>query len=333
MLFFIVCACFALFPENVLHGAQNGLALCINAIIPSLLPFMLVSECLIASGFSRPLGAVASKLVTPITGISPNGCVCLITGLLGGYGAGARAVYESYKKNMLTKEEAQFLLPVCNNAGPLFVTATVGVGFFSSKKTGILLLCVQILTAIIIGSILFCTAHREKSSIKKEWRAYAENRARLSGIIAESAASAGEAVITVCVFVITFSAILQAVPIGEASRAAGFFEVMRGCAELSREGVRCLPLLSATIFWSGISVHMQTNALCKGELGMRSYTLWRAIGAAVAYLLTSCIRNDAASTAFCLIFALGFIITVLSVGKIFTKEFSRQSLFRQQRHS
>lgn len=333
MLFFIVCACFALFPENVLHGAQNGLALCINAIVPSLLPFMFVSECLIASGFSGPLGAVASKLVTPITGISPNGCICLITGLLGGYGAGARAVYESYRKNMLTKEEAQLLLPVCNNAGPLFVTATVGVGFFSSKKIGMLLLCVQILTAIIIGIILFYKSPRKKSSVKKEWRAYAQNKARLSGIIAEGAASAGEAVVTVCVFVITFSAILQTVPIGEISHAAPFLEIMRGCAELSREGVRSLPLLSATIFWSGISVHMQTNALCKGELGMRSYTLWRAIGAVAAYWLTSCVYRDAASTAFCLIFALGFIIAVLLAKKFFTKEFFPQSLFRQQRHS
>ena len=60
MLFFVICACFALFPAQVLAGAQSGLALCINAVIPSLLPFMLFSACIIKSNFSRPLGALLS---------------------------------------------------------------------------------------------------------------------------------------------------------------------------------------------------------------------------------------------------------------------------------
>ena len=103
MLFFVVCACFALFPDKVLSGAQNGLALCINAVIPSLLPFMLVSSCIIKSGFSVPLGRFTGKILTPLTGISEDGCICFITGLLGGYGAGARAVYESYAAKRISK--------------------------------------------------------------------------------------------------------------------------------------------------------------------------------------------------------------------------------------
>ena len=89
MLFFVICAVFALYPENVLSGAQNGLALCLNAVIPSLLPFFVISGCIIKSNFARPLGAMLSKILSPITGISGQGCVCFITGLIGGYGAGA----------------------------------------------------------------------------------------------------------------------------------------------------------------------------------------------------------------------------------------------------
>ena len=122
MLFFVICSAFALFPEQVLCGAQNGLALCINAVIPSLLPFMLVSSCIIKSKFSRPLGAVLERVLGTLTGMSSAGCVCFITGILGGYGAGARSVVESYREKQISKKEAQRLLAFCNNAGPLFIT-------------------------------------------------------------------------------------------------------------------------------------------------------------------------------------------------------------------
>ena len=333
MLFFVICACFALFPENVLLGAQSGLALCINAIIPSLLPFMLASDCLIKSGFSRPLGAAVSKVVTPFTGISPAGCVCLVTGLLGGFGAGARAVYESYEENAITKDEAQKLLPVCNNAGPLFVIGTVGISFFSSAQIGLRLLAVHIITAFIIGILIFYTAPRKKVSVKEEWKIYKKNRSGISGVIAKSAATTGGAIVTVCVFVITFSAILEVIPKGQMANIAGIFEVMRGCAELARGGHSALPMVSAVLFWGGISVHMQANALCRGKLSILPCIIWRAAGGVIAYILTRAALSDSASLLFLLIFTAAFFTTVFLIKSIISRGFFRQPLSRQRRRS
>ena len=143
MLFFAVCVCFAVFPEEVLFGAQTGLALCLNVVIPSLLPFMFISLCVIKSNFSRPLGAFLGKFLTPVTNMSPDGCICFITGLIGGYGAGVRAIYENYRQKRISFDEAQRLMMFCNNAGPLFVVGSVGVSFFINKSIGITLYVVQ----------------------------------------------------------------------------------------------------------------------------------------------------------------------------------------------
>ncbi len=328
MLFFIVCACFALFPAQVLYGAQNGLALCINAVIPSLLPFMLLSLCVIKSGFSRPLGVALSKVLSPITNLSTSGCVAFITGLFGGYGAGAKAVYESYKEGQISKEEAQRLLPFCNNAGPLFVIATVGISFYLSKSVGVTLFVIQVVTALICARIFAVETDEKGEKIKDAWNDYKKNKLPLGELITKSAAHSAAAIINVSVFVITFSAILEILPFGEYRTLAGILEVTRGVAELSREGESALPLISALLSWGGMSVHFQASALTKGEFDMKIYYLGKIIASAISYLITLAICSD---TYMFLYLSIGVLFIVAAV-KFFLK-YTQQRVFRQQQHS
>lgn len=333
MLFFVVCACFALFPEQVLSGAQNGLALCINAVIPSLLPFMLVSSCVIKSNFSRPLGAFLSKILSPLTGISPSGCVCFVTGLLGGYGTGARAVYESYNEKQISKEEAERLLAFCNNAGPLFIMATVGIGFFSSKSIGMLLFFIQAVTALICARVLAGGFGGKKLKVSEEWNYYKKNKPSAGELICTSAIESGGAIINACVFVITFSAILEILPFGEYSFLAGILEVTRGTAELSRQGTRALPLISALLSWGGMSVHFQASALCQGKFSTKIYYAGKILASIVAYLLTKAVCADTYIFAFTALILIALIMCVIVIKLIFSPKDARQRVFRQRQHS
>lgn len=292
MLFLICCLLFAAFPERVLVGAQSGLALSLNAVVPSLLPFMLVSTCLIKSKFSYPLGSIVSKILSPILGISPTGCVCLITGLIGGYGAGAKAVFECYKEKEIDKEEAETLLAFSNNAGPLFVIGTVGISFFSHRQTGIILYIVQVITALFL-CVIFCFNNKyEKTSVAKEWEFYKKNKPPIGELIAKSAASSGKAIISVVVFVVAFSAISQILPTERFPLISGILEVTKGCSELSRRGTKILPLISALLSWGGLSVHFQTNALAGGQLNLRKYYIGKITGAIVSYFITYFVYSD-----------------------------------------
>ncbi len=332
MVFFVICACFALFPEKVIFGAQNGLAMCINAIIPSLLPFMLLSACLIRSGFSRPLGAAVSKIITPFTKISANGCVCLITGLIGGYGAGVRAVTESYREKMIDKREAERLLGLCNNAGPIFVIGTIGVGFFGSKSIGTTLFVIQVITVIICSMIFMPKSKLSKVSVKEEWGLYRKNRPDLSSVVIESGVSAGAAIISVCTFVITFSAILAVLPVEEYPIISGFFEVMRGCSELSRAGYSSLMLVSAVLSWGGVSVHLQAKALSGGIFDMKKYYVQKITAAFISCGITYLVLSDIYITLFVGCMILGCAVIFTAYRFIFSKSFLKP-LFRQRRHS
>ncbi len=330
MLFFIVCACFALFPEQVLYGAQNGLALCINAVIPSLLPFMLISLCVIKSGFSYPLGVVLSKFLSPVTNLSTAGCTAFVTGLFGGYGAGAKAVYESYKEKQISKEEAEKILPVCNNAGPLFVIATVGLSFYLSKSIGIMLFVVQMVTALICARVFAPEKERKNEKIKYAWDYYKKNKPPLGELITKSATQSASAIINVCVFVITFSAILEILPLGEYRLLAGVLEVTRGVAELSREGAQSLPFISALLSWGGMSVHFQASALTKGELNMKTYYMEKIIASAISYLITLAICSD---TYMFFYIAISIVAITLLARSLVSPKGTRQRVFHQRQHS
>ncbi|MEE0867821.1 MAG: hypothetical protein UIL37_05930 [Clostridia bacterium] len=333
MLFFIVCACFALFPEKVLAGASEGLLLCINAIIPSLLPFMLISTCLIKSHFSRPMGRVLSKVITPITGISPCGCTCLVTGLIGGYGAGVNAVMQCRNEGQISQKEAEAILGVCNNAGPLFVIATVGIKFLSSEKSGIMLFAVQVLSALICGAIFSVSYKTEETKLKDEWIFYKKNKPPFGSLIAQSAAASGSAIISVCVFVISFSAVLEILNAGEYPIIAGVLEVMRGCSELAKGGRAALPLISAALSWGGLSVHLQANSICGGRLSMKKYYISKALSALISYCLTAFFFCDIyiILSTLVLVAAAGALVFIFK--NLFGKELLRQHGFRQRRHS
>lgn len=332
MIFFLMCAAFALFPEKVLYGAGNGLALCLNAVIPSLLPFMVVSGCIIKSRFARPLGSLLSKIISPITGMSSAGCVCFVTGLVGGYGAGARAVLDCYREKLVSKDEAERLLAFCNNAGPLFIIGTVGVGFYGSKSVGVMLFLVQIITAIVCAKV-FSGDFTKKSRIKEEWNLYKKNKPPMGELVVKSAIESGSAIINASVFIILFSAILEVLPFGDYSILSGILEVTRGCSEMSRQGTDALSFTSAFLAWGGVSVHLQADALCMGEFRMKRYYMGKLFAAICAFLITKASGGDINILLFmATITVSGLLIWNIIRNLVFPGQL-RQLLFRQRRHS
>ena len=82
-------------PQTALYAAADGITLCINTVIPSLFPFIILSGIITASftgsnmPLMRPIGKVCSI---------PKGCEpLLLLSWLGGYPTGAKCIYQSWK--------------------------------------------------------------------------------------------------------------------------------------------------------------------------------------------------------------------------------------------
>ena len=64
---------------------REGLALCARAVVPSLFPFMVLSELLVATGAGEWLTAPFSRPLEKLLGLSRAGCCAVVLGLLCGY--------------------------------------------------------------------------------------------------------------------------------------------------------------------------------------------------------------------------------------------------------
>lgn len=123
--FIIVLCLFFFFPSISFQGAQRGLLLWFQTVLPSLFPFMLLSNLMVTYQISRSISSLFYPIFRLFLPIKKEAAYPLVIGLLSGYPVGAKACNDLLKKNEITKKDAQFILPLCNNASPMFLTCYI----------------------------------------------------------------------------------------------------------------------------------------------------------------------------------------------------------------
>ena len=85
-------------PQTTVSGASAGLLLWFHSIIPSLLPFMILSNLLVALNGISLFTNLFYPLTSRLFGISKNGSYALLAGLVCGYPMGAKACADLLKE-------------------------------------------------------------------------------------------------------------------------------------------------------------------------------------------------------------------------------------------
>ena len=109
------------FPALTLKYAKTGLHIWYKNMVPALLPMMIITGCMVKLNITASFASVLHPLTKKIYHLSKNGTYALIVGFLCGFPMGAKVITELYSNNKISKSEANTLLPVCNNIGPIFM--------------------------------------------------------------------------------------------------------------------------------------------------------------------------------------------------------------------
>lgn len=271
------------FPDVSAAATREGVALCLQTVLPSLFPFFVLSSLLVQSDVPRLLSRAMAGVMYPLFGVSGAGASALILGLLGGYPVGARTVAELYGRGEIAREEAEQLLAFCNNSGPGFLLGVVGIGVFGSASAGMRLYMVHIAAALLVGFLFRFYGGSDPLCTHGTKPAASPDVPPLAQLFTEAVTGSFLAVLNICAFVLFFmialrllsltgllhllAAALEAAlsPFGMTEHLSTAF--FAGLLELST-GAACMqgaPLTPGTaalaaflLGWGGLSVHCQS---------------------------------------------------------------------------
>ncbi|WLR43641.1 sporulation integral membrane protein YlbJ [Bacillus carboniphilus] len=150
----IVTVAVILHPNAVLEASKRGLKMWWEIVFPSLLPFFILSEILIAFGLVAFIGVLLEPLMRPLFNVPGQGGFVWAMGLVSGFPAGAKLTARLRQEKQLTKIEAERLVSFTNSSNPLFIIAAISIGFFENKYLGLLLAICHYLANISVGLIM-----------------------------------------------------------------------------------------------------------------------------------------------------------------------------------
>ena len=275
----------------------RGLSLCARTVIPSLFPFMVVSELLVASGAGEALGRLFSRMMRWVFGISGAGASALFLGSMCGFPVGARTAVGLLDQGVISKTECEHLLTFTCNPSSAFLITAVGVSLYGSRGLGVMLYVVVLGCGLLTG---FLARFFLKRGVTPTEHPHFPSGLRPVGLetFTGAVSSAATGMLTVCAFVVFFSALTGALGCVTASwrgdgtgyaLLCGVLEMTGGISEAAAlTGDRGLILTAAFAGWSGLSVHCQVMTLCGGRgLSFRPYLLAKAFQGVLCGVVTA----------------------------------------------
>lgn len=112
-------------PALAVEGAKNGLLLWFQSLLPALLPFMILSGILVETKVFLPFCRWIHPVSERLFHVSAEGSIALFLGFFCGFPIGAHVTADLLRSKQISKSEAQYLLSVCNNFSPVFLTGFV----------------------------------------------------------------------------------------------------------------------------------------------------------------------------------------------------------------
>lgn len=269
-----------LFPSQAFSYAKAGLMLWFYTLLPSLLPFMILSNICIKTGVLDKLFEAPKKVWKKAFALSPSGAYVLCMGIFCGYPMGAKITADLYAEHRISKQEASYLLTFACFPGPSFLSSYLCVGLF--KNTRLIFPTYFILySSGFLCSLLFRPQKSSEFSYLKKTKKEISGSDFLGNILDTSIMNGFETITKLGGYISIFS-ILQGIS-SIALRSfptLGYFlqgitEITTGNAALSKASWSfdlLYPLILAFTSFGGLSVAAQTKSmLADTDLPFSSY--------------------------------------------------------------
>lgn len=290
-------------PDISIQYVTRGLRLCCTAVIPTLFPFMVLSELLVRTGGGELMGRALAAPMRALFGLSGAGSCAFLLGAVCGFPVGTRAAVMLYDRGLLGRSEVERLISFCNYPSSAFMISATGAALWQNRQLGAAMYASVLAAGVLAGIISGIPARR---AAKNEGTVQTDMphavRKPQPTALSDSVTAAAVSTLNVCAYVAFFSCvvgcishILARISPSRTVEAAiySFFELTSGAAASaavipSRTGIL---MCTAAAGWSGLSVALQVFSVCSSSERphprMTAYLVSKAVQAPVAAILMS----------------------------------------------
>lgn len=282
-------------PQDCIKAASKGLLAWINIVVPSLFPFLVISELLIGLGFVDFIGVLLEPLMVPIFNVSGKGAFPFAMSITSGYPVGVKLVTQLRNDKKISKHEAQRLLSFSSTSGPLFMIGAISTGMLNNPLISPLIIYPHYLGAIAVGILFrFYKTKDEKinsssnknilkNAFRKLFQAKNKDNRSLGKMLSDGVVNGVSSIVIVGGFIVFYSVLVEILNLSNffnifteifniilplnlspevtKSLLTGMLEITIGCKEIAElNGVSLLfkiVIINFLISWSGFSIHSQ----------------------------------------------------------------------------
>ena len=327
------------YPTVVFTAARRGLLTWWEIVLPSLMPFFIVSELLMGLGFVSLLVALLEPVMRPLFKLPGSAGFVIAVSYTSGFPLCAVLTSRIRSDHLCTRNEGERLLAFTSNASPLFMLGAVSVGMYRNPAFGPLIAGIHYLSNLLCG-ILLRFMSQPHAGLKPDERrtqglaptVYSSLRAsrlekqNFGSLLGETVHKTSITLLTIGGFITIFSVLIGIMeaagffttlitaltPLAQLfhidasllrALMYGLFEITIGINETSRSSgsfVQQLLVIEALLAWNGLAVQAQVAGMMVGS----DLRLW-------LYLLTRCIQVPIAVL-------IAYLVTLLPVGDYLT---------------
>ena len=290
ILLIIFCAILFFFPGVSSEGAKNGLLLWSGTIVPTLLPFFLLT------GIMNKYQAFyfVSYLFFPIYRRFPwlnrDLAYTLILGFFCGYPLGAKIINDLVLSGSYTKKEGQCLLAVCNNLSPMFTIGYTLTLILNNQLSAPFFFFCLYAPNFCYFFYLMINERRKEMFFDHQIKTSLFSQKNLDEIIFDSLRSIFSVGIYIMVFSIGANLLKTLDPVPFVTDF--FIGILEITTAVTHFGSMQIPLqnkaviLCAISSFGGLSAAAQTMSVCRsGKLSLKKYLLAKTVFASLSCLL------------------------------------------------
>lgn len=285
------------FSKDISFSIIFSISIWKDNLLPSLFPFFVMSDLLLAYGFVDIISFFLGAIMTKWFYLPKDAAFAFFVSLFSGFPSGSKYVNDLLNAKKISIEDANYLIMFTHFANPFFIVTTIGLFLLSNVKAGYIILISHILSNIIVAFIF-----RKKKVIlnndnnyKKAFYLSSPDKPFIT-ILTSSIFKSFKTLVNmlgiIMIFLMITTIIKKIIPLTGITNGllSGFLEMTQGVKYISNLDIS-LPIkasiLSMIVSFSGLSVHFQVKSIIdETDIKYSNFLKARVVQSFISFFLT-----------------------------------------------